>query len=140
MSRDAPLRPGVESRPAVSKLPPVSRQSEDRLQVKIGEEETTVLKTTSTVRVAVSSLKQSGQADSKPEHFSFTLSARSEQNPYSAELAAIAYALRRPLRGVTEERITVVTSNKEAALSLKRPHQQSRQAYIRSVYNSVEEL
>ncbi|KZL82765.1 reverse transcriptase domain protein, partial [Colletotrichum incanum] len=127
-----------------------SKGMQDRLQVKIGEEETTVLETTvlettSTVRVAVSSSVRGGmvgiggavqkrpglQADPEPEHFSFTLGLRSEQNPYSAELAAMAYALRRLLRGVTGERITLVTSNKGAALSLKRPHQQSGQAYIR---------
>ncbi|KZL85095.1 transposon i, partial [Colletotrichum incanum] len=59
----------------------------ERLQVKISEEETTVLETTSTVRVAVSSSVRGGmvgvggavqkrpglQADPKPEHFSFTL-------------------------------------------------------------------
>ncbi|KZL63403.1 reverse transcriptase, partial [Colletotrichum incanum] len=127
---------------------------EDRLEVIIGEEETRATGTASTVRVAVSSSvrreivgvggvvqKRSVlRDDPELQPFSFTLGPRTEQNPYSAELAAIAYTLRRSLRGVANERITVVTSNKGAVLSLKRPHQQSGQAYIRSVYDSVEEL
>ncbi|KZL63333.1 putative transposable element [Colletotrichum incanum] len=119
---------------------------EDRLEVIIGEEETRAIGTASTVRVAVSSsvrreIKRSVlRDDPELQPFSFTLGPRTEQNPYSVELAAIAYTLRRSLRGVADERITVVTSNKGAVLSLKRPYQQSGQAYICSVYDSVEEL
>ncbi|OHE90225.1 zinc knuckle [Colletotrichum orchidophilum] len=127
---------------------------EERIKVKIGQEETKETESASTIRVAVSSSVRSGmvgvggvvqkwsgsRADPALEPFSFTLGSRAEQNPYSAELAAMAYALRRPLRGVKDKRIRVLTSNKGAVLSLKHPRQQSGQAYMRSVYDSVEEL
>jgi hypothetical protein len=49
--------------------------------------------------------------------FSVTLGARTEQNPYSAELAAMAFALS-TLRGLKRCRVTLLTSNKAAALTL----------------------
>ncbi|KDN71873.1 hypothetical protein CSUB01_09606 [Colletotrichum sublineola] len=127
---------------------------EERLEVEIGEEETRGAGTATTIRVAVSSSarngvvgvggavqKQSGlRDDPELELFSFTLGPRSEQNPYSGQLAAMAYALRRSLSDVASERITVVTSNKAAVLTLRRPHQQSGQEFIRCIYDSVEEL
>ncbi|KAJ6105186.1 hypothetical protein N7523_010260 [Penicillium sp. IBT 18751x] len=55
--------------------------------------------------------------------FSVTLCARTEQNPYSGELAALAHALN-TLRGLKRCRVTLLTSNKAAALTLKHPRQQ----------------
>ena len=51
---------------------------------------------------------------------SFTLGARIEQNLFSAELAAIAYILK-TLVGLKDFRISLVTSNKAAAFTLKNP-------------------
>jgi hypothetical protein len=52
--------------------------------------------------------------------FSVTLGARSEQNPYLGELAAIAHALK-TLPALKLYRITLLTSNKAAALTLGNP-------------------
>ena len=75
----------------------------------------------------------------RPETFSFTLGARTEQSPYSGQLAAIAYALKR-LPDMQYYDIEVMTSNKAAAVSLRRPWARSGQEYIRCIYDSVEEL
>ncbi|RYO85132.1 hypothetical protein DL766_007357 [Monosporascus sp. MC13-8B] len=74
------------------------------------------------------------------ETFSFTLGWRTEQNPYSGELAAMAYAMRKALAETHSREIVVHTSNKAAALAIHHPLQQSGQAYIRSIYESVETL
>lgn len=47
----------------------------------------------------------------KLKTFSVTLGARSEQNPFSAELAAIVYTLNM-LVGLKDYRIVLLTSNK----------------------------
>ncbi|KAJ5215353.1 uncharacterized protein N7498_001760 [Penicillium cinerascens] len=60
---------------------------------------------------------------------SVTLSARTEQNPFSAELAAMAHTLK-TLVGLKDYRITLITTNKAAALTLKNPRQQSGQEFI----------
>ena len=64
---------------------------------------------------------------------SVTLSARTEQNPFSAELAAMAHALK-TLVGLKDHRITLTTSNKAAALTLKSPRQQSGQEFVCQIY------
>lgn len=51
-----------------------------------------------------------------------TLGARVEQSPYSGELAAIAHALDMP-PGLKQYRITLLTCNKAAALTLWNPRQ-----------------
>ncbi|KAJ3453787.1 hypothetical protein MRS44_018419 [Fusarium solani] len=76
----------------------------------------------------------------KLETFSFTLGMRTEQNPYSGELAAMAYALRRTPPRVKYRSFALLTSNKAAALTLKQPRQQSGQEYIRCIYDSIEDL
>jgi hypothetical protein len=53
---------------------------------------------------------------------SLTLGARVEQNPFSAELVAIVYTLNMVV-GVKDYRITLLTSNKAAALTLRNPRQ-----------------
>ena len=59
----------------------------------------------------------------KLKTFSVTLGARSEQNPFSAELAAMAHTLNM-LAGLKDYRITLLTSNKAAALTIRNPRQQ----------------
>ncbi|KAJ6041450.1 hypothetical protein N7460_006840 [Penicillium canescens] len=70
---------------------------------------------------------------------SVTLGARTEQNPYSGELAAMAYALG-TLRGLKRCRVTLLTSNKAAALTLKNPRQQSGQEHICQTYKLIKRL
>ncbi|KOS36535.1 hypothetical protein ACN38_g12716 [Penicillium nordicum] len=62
---------------------------------------------------------------------SVTLGARAEQNPFSAELAAMAHALKMVV-GIKDYRITLLTSNKAAALTLRNPRRQSGQELIRT--------
>ncbi|PNH36329.1 hypothetical protein BJF96_g603 [Verticillium dahliae] len=74
-----------------------------------------------------------------PETFSFTHGMRTDQNPFSGELVAAAYALRflPQLRG---QRVTLLTSNKAAVLTLRNPRQQSGQEYVRCIYEAVTRL
>jgi hypothetical protein len=53
------------------------------------------------------------------ETFSFTLGMRTEQNAYSGELAAMAYALRRTIPKLRYRSIALIMSNKGAALAVK---------------------
>ncbi|CRK27147.1 hypothetical protein BN1723_013944, partial [Verticillium longisporum] len=88
-----------------------------------------------TVRIAVSSSARNEVVGvggiikgpgTRLETFSFTHGMRTEQNPFSGELVAAAYALRflPQLRGQT---VTILTSNKAAVLTLRNPRQQSGQ-------------
>ncbi|CEJ62638.1 Putative Reverse transcriptase [Penicillium brasilianum] len=70
---------------------------------------------------------------------SVTLSARTEQNPFSAELAAMAHTLK-TLVGLKGFRITLITSNKAAALTLTNPRQQSGQEFVCQIYKLVRQL
>lgn len=70
---------------------------------------------------------------------SVTLGARAEQSPYSGELAAIAHALDMP-PGLKQYRITLLTSNKAAALTLRNPRQQSGQGHICQIYKLIKRL
>jgi hypothetical protein len=56
----------------------------------------------------------------KLKTFSVTLGARSEQNPFSAELAAIAHVLNM-LIGLKDYSIMLLMSNKAAALTIGNP-------------------
>jgi hypothetical protein len=58
----------------------------------------------------------------KLKTFSVTLGMRGEQNPYSGEFAAMANALG-TLPVLKQYRITLLTSNKAAALTLRNPRQ-----------------
>jgi hypothetical protein len=71
--------------------------------------------------------------------FSITLGARSEQNPYSGELAAMARALK-TLPVLKSYRITLLTSKKAAALTLGNPRQQSDQEYVCLIYKLIRRL
>lgn len=58
----------------------------------------------------------------KLKTFSVTLGVRAEQNLYSAELAAMAYALNL-LPALKGYRITLLTSNKAVAITPRNPRQ-----------------
>ncbi|KAI2811952.1 transcriptional regulator family: Zinc finger, CCHC-type [Aspergillus niger] len=75
----------------------------------------------------------------KLKTFSMTLGARSEQNPFSAELAAIAHILN-GLVGLKGFRLRLLTSNKAAALTLQNPRQQSGQEFVCHTYKLMNRL
>ncbi|OQE10076.1 hypothetical protein PENFLA_c095G04748 [Penicillium flavigenum] len=75
----------------------------------------------------------------KLKTLSVTLGARAEQNPFCAELAAMAHALNMVV-GVKDYRITLLTSNKAAALTLKNPQQQSGQEFVYQLYKLMRKL
>jgi ribonuclease HI len=75
----------------------------------------------------------------KLKTFSVTLGARSEQNPFSAELAALAHTLNM-LVGLKDYRITLLTSNKAAALTMRNPQQQSGQEFVCQSYKLMKRL
>lgn len=68
-----------------------------------------------------------------------TLGPRTEQNPYAAELAAMAHALQQLPRRKYHS-ITLWTRNKAAVLTLRNPRQQSGQEQICTIYKSINEL
>ena len=71
--------------------------------------------------------------------FSSTLGPRSEQNPYSGELAAMERALGTPV-ALTSSRIELSTRNKAAVLTLRQPRQQSGQQHLCHIYESIRAL
>ena len=73
------------------------------------------------------------------EVFSVTLGSRSEQNPFSSELAAIGHALKL-IRNIRYRKIILATSNKAAVMTLERPHQQSGQQYLCQGYDAISAL
>jgi hypothetical protein len=75
----------------------------------------------------------------KLKTLSVTLGARSEQNPFSAELAAMAHVLNM-LVGLKDYRIMLLTSNRAAARTIANPRQQSGQDFIRQTYRLMKRL
>jgi ribonuclease HI len=71
---------------------------------------------------------------------SITLGTRSEQNPYTAELAAIEKALKLLPESLKHRVIIVITNNKAAASAVSQPRQQSGQEAIHRIYNAVADL
>ena len=71
--------------------------------------------------------------------FSSTLGPRSEQNPYSGELAAMERALG-SLSALRSSRIELSTRNKAAVLTLRQPRQQSGQQHVCHIYKSITAL
>lgn len=71
--------------------------------------------------------------------FSVTLGARLEQNPYSGELAAMAHALS-TLSALRQYRVTLLTSNKAAMLTLRNHRQQSGQKHVCQIYKLINRL
>ncbi|KAH9203124.1 hypothetical protein DL95DRAFT_507440, partial [Leptodontidium sp. 2 PMI_412] len=76
----------------------------------------------------------------QPITFAITLGPRSEQNPYVAELEAIAMAIQGVPPYVLRREITIVTSNQAALHVVSQPKQQSGQASVMRIYDVVKEL
>ncbi|KAH8655687.1 hypothetical protein BX600DRAFT_369605, partial [Xylariales sp. PMI_506] len=68
-----------------------------------------------------------------------SISTRDKQNPHTAELTAINQALQ-SLQLDTHQLVVIITCNKAAALTLKRPRQQSGQIELKSIYDEVKRL
>ncbi|KAJ5559512.1 hypothetical protein N7513_001911 [Penicillium frequentans] len=70
---------------------------------------------------------------------SITLGARAEQNPFSAELAAMAHVLKM-VAEIKDYTITLLTSNKAAALTLRNPRRHSGQELVCQMYKLMRRL
>ncbi|EAQ87155.1 hypothetical protein CHGG_03774 [Chaetomium globosum CBS 148.51] len=68
-------------------------------------------------------------------NYAVVLGTREEQNPYTAELAAIAMALEKLPASICHRHITVITRNQSALAAVGRPRQQSSQSIIRQIYD-----
>jgi hypothetical protein len=126
---------------------------EERLQTDIGETSESQTEAGGSIQIAVSSLARNevvgfgGVIQKQPpkykkprlKTFSVTLGARSEQNPYSGELAAMTHALK-TLPVLELYRITLLTSNKAAALTLGSPRQQLGQEHVCLIYKLIRRL
>jgi hypothetical protein len=126
---------------------------EERVHVIANELTTTQRDIDFDVRIAVSSSARNGlvgvggaatfpasvYGGPKLATFSSTLGLRSQQNPYSGELAAMEQALgTRP--ALRSSHIELLTRNKAAVLTLRHPRQQSGQQHICHIYQSIEAL
>lgn len=126
---------------------------EERLQTDIGQTPESQAEAGGSMQIAVSSSARNevvgfgGAIQKQPpkykkpklKTFSVTLGARSEQNPYSGELAAMAHALK-TLPVLKSYRITLLTSNKAATLTLGNPRQQSGQEHVCLIYKLIRRL
>ncbi|KJZ68744.1 hypothetical protein HIM_11864 [Hirsutella minnesotensis 3608] len=72
--------------------------------------------------------------------FSVTVGPADEQNPYTAELAAIATALTCIPGSFHPGGVTVVTSNRSALEVIRRPRKQSGQCTVRQIYDRTKRL
>ena len=84
-------------------------------------------------------MSASVHGSSRLETFSSAVGMRSEQNPYSGELAAMARGLG-SLPKLRFRSIVLLTSNEAAVLTLRQPQQQYGQEHIRHICESIRTL
>jgi hypothetical protein len=103
------------------------------------EETINIANTTCGIRFATSSSARKGiirigaaiydtlgiETGREPITYSVTLGARTEQNPYTAELAAMAMALKRLSQHLVGRQTSIITSNLGALLATSQPRHQS---------------
>jgi ribonuclease HI len=124
---------------------------EERLSVTINpeiKEAVEVANTIGGIRIATSSSERKGVVgiggaihdtlgivtSREPMTYSVTLGARTEQNPYTAELAAIAMAMKHLPPHLVGRQITIFASNQGALLAASQPRHQSGQTSIEEIY------
>ena len=123
---------------------------EARMQVQIDNDETSIpegmqIATSSSARNGVVGLggavrDTTAEMLDRPVLYSVTLGPKTGQNPYSAELAAVAMAVTHPPVHLHNRTITILTSNRAALLAISRPRQQSGQDSIKQIYIGVRAL
>ena len=128
-------------------------ESRTRTIVDESDAESEVERSDWAVRIAVSSSARNGligyagavevrsstRASPMLETRAVTLGSREEQNPYTGELAAIADMLH-SLPKLRYRSILLFTRNRAAALTLKKPRQQSGQQHICRAYQAIADL
>jgi hypothetical protein len=72
--------------------------------------------------------------------FSIMIGSRDDQNVYTAELEAIATALRCMPDGLQHRQLTVMTSSRSALQVIARPQQQSGQCTVQEIHRHAERL
>ncbi|KAI1849270.1 hypothetical protein JX265_013656 [Neoarthrinium moseri] len=85
-------------------------------------------------------LRDRDQDDSGPSAYLATIATPVEQNPFIAELQAMAMALRAAATQDRPRQITVVSSNKAALLAVAQPRQQSGQEWLLGIYETNKRL
>ena len=78
--------------------------------------------------------------DLEPTTLSIMVGTRTEQNPYTVELAAIAIAMHRLPPYLQRKQITIFTSSQAALKAVSQPKQQSGQGSIEQIYRTAREL
>ena len=105
-----------------------------------------VIATSSSVKKGIVGMGGSAQdtlfkrASETGTYYAVALGTREEQNPYTAELAAIARALKNIPPSTSHRHVTVITRNLSALAAIKQPRQQSGQDIIRQIYQSAKLL
>lgn len=87
-------------------------------------------------------MKRGGQSQSGEAEYTYscTIGLRTRQNPYVAELLAVAEGLSRMGPAVHHEEIRVFTRNLAAALAVSQPRSQSGQSIMDQIYIQAERL
>ena len=83
---------------------------------------------------------QDTHTGNEPVTYSRALGSRERQNPYTAELAAIAIAMRCMPTSMQRKHLIIMTCNRSALQAIQRPQQQSGQTSIRQIYDAVQAL